>query len=199
MELTDDQIIEQVRRGDRERFLELYRRHHRRIESYARRQLRSAELARDIASETFLRAYRSIEAFRTGERLSFAGYLFLICRRLIFNELDRIRASRTVSMEDEAAVGALLVEDLTPAPLAGILDEERNRMVRAALEELSPDDQEIIRLAFEKDLSRRDIMQILGKPSVSAVTTQLHRAMTRLKQVLEEQGYFAEVREMRQE
>ena len=199
MNLSDDEIIERVQRGERERFLELYRRHHRRLGAYARRQLRNAEAARDIVSETFLRAYQSVDSFRTGERISYPGYLFLVCRRLIINERERIQASPIIPLDDETADMAEELPDTAPLPLTQLLDAERRQRVREALAQLTHDDREIIYLAFERDLSRRDIMDILGKPSVSAVTSHLHRAMLKLQAVLVQQGYFASMRESERE
>jgi DNA-directed RNA polymerase specialized sigma24 family protein len=63
-------------------------------------------------------------------------------------------------------------------------------MLQAALECLSAEDRKIIHLAFERDLSRRDIVTIMGKPSVTAVTSHLRRAMQKLKFIIERQGYF---------
>ena len=84
MTQTDEEILRRVQGGDREAFLVLFDRYHDRVEGYARRQLHNLEAARDIASETFLRAYRTVDSFRLGE-ISYVGYLFLICRRLNSN------------------------------------------------------------------------------------------------------------------
>ncbi len=83
MELCDSELVARVQQGERELFLLLFERYYSRLECYARRYLKNAEEARDIASETFLRAYRNVDSFRLGERISYLGYLFLICRRLI--------------------------------------------------------------------------------------------------------------------
>ncbi len=193
MQISDDVIIERVQRGEREQFLELYHRYHRRIEAYARRQLRSAEAARDIASETFLRAFQSIDTFRTGERISYLGYLFLLCRRLIINEQKRLLASPILSFTEEREGIIEGVPDVAALPLTLMLDAERRQAVRNALVELSDEDQEILYLAFERDLSRTDMMQILEKPSVGAVRAHLYRALGKLHTIVVRQGYFAPV------
>src|SRR5262249_49139639 len=77
MDLSDDEILRRVQRGERTEYLEIFDRYYARIEGYAQHQLRNAETARDIASETFLRAYRHVDSFRIGEQMSYLGYLFL--------------------------------------------------------------------------------------------------------------------------
>ena len=191
---TDEEIIGRVHDGDREAFLVLFDRYHGRVESYARRQMQNSEAARDIASETFLRAYRTVDSFRIGE-ISYAGYLFMICRRLIVTEQTRSTANMACSLDESAGEIDMLADGAT-LPLDLLLSAERSDMVRSALEKLPAGDREIIQLAFDQDLSRRDIAEILAKPSVSAVTSHLHRAVQRLKAVIIAQGYFESDREV---
>lgn len=189
MELSDDEIIRRVQGGDREEYVALFDRHYARIERFARLQLHDAELARDIASETFLRAYRSVDRFRRGEQITYLGYLFLICRRLILTEQSRRAAGGTRSL-DEKPEEARQLPDRAESPVNQLLDAERRAVLRQALRRLPADDREIVQLAFEQGLSRREIGTIMGKPSVSAVTSHLHRAMQRLRSLVVEGGYF---------
>lgn len=193
MHISDEEIIQRVQRGERDAYLTLFDRYYARVENYARRQLHHAEAARDIASETFLRAYRSVDSFRIGG-ISYLGYLLLICRRLILTELTRQRQTPLHSLEERE-------EDTLPAdsadlPLDILLTAERDAMLKAAMLQLSSEDREIISLAFERDLSRRDIGEIMGKPSISAVTSHLYRAMQKLKAIVAQQGYFTTGREV---
>src|SRR5216684_3542301 len=99
MHVSDEEIIQRVQRGEREEYFVLFDRYYARVESYARRQLHHAEAARDIASETFLRAFRSVDSFRTGG-ISYLGYLLMICRRLILTEQTRQRIVSIHSIEE---------------------------------------------------------------------------------------------------
>lgn len=190
MDLSDDEIIRRVQRGDRDQYLHLFDRYYKRLESYARRQLQNADLACDYASETFMRAYRSIESYRVGEDRIYLCYLLQICRRLIMADRARMHGARTSSLSDFGADDSRLADE-SALPLSRILDEERSAVIREALNHLPADDREIIHLAFERDLTRRDIGTIMGKPSVSAVTSHLYRAMQKLRAVVVKQRYFA--------
>jgi DNA-directed RNA polymerase specialized sigma24 family protein len=68
------------------------------------------------------------------------------------------------------------------------------RAVRAALGTLSESDRQIIYLAHQQDFNSAQIAEILEKPSISAVTSHLHRAMKHLKTALEKSGWFDELR-----
>jgi RNA polymerase sigma-70 factor (ECF subfamily) len=188
MTVSDEEIIARVQQGRTNEYLHLFDRHYARVENYARRHLQNAEAARDIASETFLRAYRNVQRFRIGDGITYFGYLLMICRRLILTERAQQRRARILSLEETPEADRL--SDTHRLPLARILDGERSQMIHHALDCLPEDDREIIYLAFERDLSRRDIAEILDKPSVSAVTSHLYRAMQKLKRIVTEQGYF---------
>jgi RNA polymerase sigma-70 factor (ECF subfamily) len=191
---TDEEILRRVHSGDREAFLLLFDRYYSRVESYARRQMQNPEAARDIASETFLRAYRTVDGFRIGQ-ISYVGYLFLICRRLMLTELSRHGGIVCRSLDDSADE-VETIPDGSALPVEMLLSAERGEMLKEALARLPATDREIIHLAFERDLSRRDIAELLSKPSVSAVTSHLHRAMQKLKGIIVEQGYFEVEREV---
>jgi DNA-directed RNA polymerase specialized sigma24 family protein len=60
--------------------------------------------------------------------------------------------------------------------------------VAACLARLSEPDRTIVLLAFEKDLSRRDIATLMGMRVADAVTAQLLRAMNRLLARMRKQG-----------
>src|SRR5436305_7873595 len=67
------------------------------------------------------------------------------------------------------------------SPLAALLKREQLDRIRAALAMLAPSDQEIIALSYERDLSCKEIMEVMQKPSVTAVTTHLYKAMKKLR------------------
>src|SRR5947207_2365308 len=141
MTQTDEEILRRVQSGDREAFLVLFDRYHGRVEGYARRQMQNPEAARDIASETFLRAYRTVDTFRLGE-ISYAGYLFLICRRLMLTERSRFGGILFRSL-DEHSDELEAIPDSVALPLELLLSAERGAMLRDALEQLPAADREI--------------------------------------------------------
>jgi len=59
------------------------------------------------------------------------------------------------------------------------------RRIRHAMERLSVSDREIITLSYDRELTCREIMEIMGKPSISAVTTHLYKAMKRLRELVQ--------------
>jgi RNA polymerase sigma-70 factor (ECF subfamily) len=68
-------------------------------------------------------------------------------------------------------------------PLAWLLSDERRRLVRTALEQLSRQDAEMLLLKYSEDWTYRDLAAHLGI-SESAVEARLHRARGRLRREL---------------
>ena len=188
MHVSDEEILRRVQQGERTAFVQIFDRYYQRVERYACRKLMNIESAADIASETFHRAFRSVDTFRIGQ-ISYLAYLYIICRRLVATEISKRIAAPFLSLDD---LEDHLLPEYSKADMAleSVLDSERSCMLQFALNCLDTDDREVVHLAFEKDISRKDIAEIMGKPSVSAVTSHLHRAMTRLRGIVHKQGYF---------
>jgi RNA polymerase sigma-70 factor (ECF subfamily) len=68
-------------------------------------------------------------------------------------------------------------------PLAWLLAEETQQLVRQAIARLAPRDAELLLLKYTEDWSYRDLAERLGM-SVSAVEARLHRARGRLRAAL---------------
>ncbi|RUL89374.1 RNA polymerase sigma factor [Tautonia sociabilis] len=72
----------------------------------------------------------------------------------------------------------------TPDPLSWLLSEERDWLVRRAVDELPARDRELLLLKYTEDWSCRDLADRLGL-SESAVEARLHRARVRLRSRLD--------------
>lgn len=96
--------------------------------------------------------------------------------------------ARNVCRNDRRVHRELLTEDgvfeLTE-PNAGVLNtllvDERDEIVRSAIEKLPPDEQDAVYHRYLHDLSRADIAEVLGWPDAEAVRVVLQRASRHLK------------------
>ena len=190
--MTDEEIVRAVQSGDRELFAELHRRHYQKVWRFARRSLLEGEAADDVACETFLRAYSSIDRFRVRRDGGFLAFLFRIATNLMADRARRLAHGTPVSFDDEEDWAGRLPDE-APPPLEQVLHQERVRRVRDALGRLPLPDRQILLLAYEGELSAREVMQAMGKPSVTAVTSHLHRALTKLRNLLATDDYFRPV------
>ncbi len=184
---TDSQVLKRVQQGDYRAYVLIFDRYYAAIERYAVCLLGEGEAASAAASATFEKGFR--EARRKGATT--AGYparLFLLCRRSALRTAPR-QIARKLSRRPEPAPEVSGPASLDDLPLSIILCGERDALVLSALNELAPPDREIIHLAFEPVLFRKDLGAILTLPSDQAVTAQLIGALRRLGAAVLRSGY----------
>ena len=133
-----------------------------------------ADLA-ELTALAFERAYRKHHAFKP-DRGSERAWLFGIARNAALDELRRRKRTAALAA-DPADLESATPEDLAETAL-------RRAAVRAALERLEPRERELVALKFHAGLDNAEIAAVLGV-SVSNAGTQLHRAMTKLREAVE--------------
>ena len=146
------------------------------VYAYAATLLRDSSAAEEVTAQAFERAVRRQRTFDP-HRGTPRAWLFGIARHAALDELRRRRRGAGLAGEPadpefadphDAAEGAL-----------------RREAVRAALEALAPREREIVALKFQAGLDNAELAAVLGV-SVSNAGTLLHRAMTKLREAVDE-------------
>ena len=145
------------------------------VYAYVATLLRDRSAAEDVTAAAFERAYRKQRTYKAG-RGSERAWLFGIARNAALDELRRRKRTAALTAEPED-VEAATPEDDADAAL-------RRAAVRAALTKLEPRERELVALKFHAGLANAEIAAVLGV-SVSNAGTQLHRAMTKLREAVE--------------
>ena len=179
--LTDEEVVTRVQAGQVELFEIIFDRHYGRIERYVRGLGVPDSDMEDVVADTFTRAFARVRSFDRANGTRYLSYLYAIARNLCTDRFrERMRAPEATFIEDDEVAE---LPDLREegSPLAALLKREQLDRIRAALATLAPSDQEIIALSYERDLSCKEIMEVMQKPSVTAVTTHLYKAMKKLR------------------
>ena len=143
----------------------------------ARFIMRNDQDADDVVQEAALRAFRFFDNFR-GENAR--AWFLSIVRNTSFTILKRNRPQEVNVVFDEELHGGQ-----TPAMAPGVaLDRAKDRqMVRAAIEQLSPEFREAIVLRELEGASYKEIADIVGVP-IGTVMSRLARARRQLQMIL---------------
>jgi RNA polymerase sigma-70 factor (ECF subfamily) len=155
-----------------EQFLELLRPVHDRLESFALAMTRDAEEAKDLVSETLLRAYEHFDELRNPA--AFVGYLLAIASRLQKRGWWRRRLFEVFDMERAEAI-----PDTVSAPDAHV-DVD---LLYTALAKLPEAQRETVVLFEITGFSLEEIQRIQGG-SLSGVKSRLVRGRERLARLL---------------
>src|SRR5215218_3931967 len=116
---------------------------------YAARLLNDPDRARDVVQDTFLKLCRQ-DGAEVRDRL--AEWLFTVCRN---RALDVLRKEgRMTRLSDEHATARASAE---PGPAEAMETRESAAQVLKALDNLPPNQREVIRLKFQNGFSYREI------------------------------------------
>jgi RNA polymerase sigma-70 factor (ECF subfamily) len=149
----------------------------------------------DLAQATLLQIVRRVGSFR-GDA-SFSTWLFRVTANeaLMMMRSQRRHRARLVEGLDLEALGNLPVaNDATDEQLgdASAVASERDAWVRRALEQLPEDYRDVVALHYHQDLGLHEIAARLSTTE-SAVRSRLHRARSRLREILEQSSVGAEI------
>ncbi|MFN3649926.1 MAG: RNA polymerase sigma factor [Armatimonadota bacterium] len=183
---SDEEIVRRVQRGEAKLFSVIFERHYTRLERFIRHSGLPDGEVEDLLADAFARAFARIQSYDPDRGASYLSYLYAVARNLVTDRLrQRGRTPEPLVLEEvrpEADPQAIAPEDL-------VLWQAELARIREAMERLSPSDRQIITLSYDRELSCREIQEIMGKPSITSVTTHLYKAMKRLRElVLKEQS-----------
>ncbi|MFJ6324683.1 MULTISPECIES: sigma-70 family RNA polymerase sigma factor [unclassified Rhizobium] len=178
-EAVNQLLLAIATRQDRQAFAALFDFVAPRIKAFMMRSGSSSELAEEIAQEAMLLVWRKAAYFDPA-RAGAMTWIFAIARNL---RIDFQRKSKSSKHVDEGEADGLQATEPTPEEILFVrVDEER---VRAALQALSSEQEEIIRLSFFRDRPHSEIARELDLP-LGTVKSRIRRALARLRDLLEE-------------
>lgn len=162
---------------------------------YAYRYLQNTADAHDVVANVFVRLYQQRDRLRPDTNLS--AWLFTALTNLCHNQYRWRRRHPSVPLEAPAretdgATASMLadVPSDQPGPATELAEDEAQRAVRAAVEQLPHDLKVTVLLHHYQNLSYRDIAEVTNC-SERGVETRLYRARQLLRQALA--GFIREV------
>jgi RNA polymerase sigma-70 factor (ECF subfamily) len=162
----DQELHARMRRGDREAFAELYRRHQRTVYGFALQMTAAPELAEDVTQEVFMVLMRDT-AFDE-QRGSLKAFLLGVTRNQVLRRLRQERSLVSIESADEQAIGVDPGND-------SFIESESIRELRRAILRLPAHYREVVVLCELQELSYTEAAAVLDC-AVGTVRSRLHRA-----------------------
>jgi RNA polymerase sigma-70 factor (ECF subfamily) len=176
-------LLGKARAGDRDALDQLFARHLRPLQRWARgrlphwaRQLADTDdLVQDALSQTFKR----IDEFEPRDVGALQAYLRQAVINRVRDELRRIgRRPPAADLETlELASG--------DSPLAQAIGKESVDRYRRALDRLKPEDRELVIARVEMGYTYGELAEMLGKPSAEAARKAAQRALVRVAEEMQ--------------
>ena len=175
MAKSDDLLLEQARRCDPQALVDAYDRYAAGVYRYLYRLVGDSWTAEDLTSEVFVRLLRSLHKGR-GPRTNLPGWLYRVAHNLAMDWFRQGGEAAALPLEEEWVADG----ELPPA----VVEKRQVRVqLRAALRQLTTDQQQVVLLRFAEGLKIEEVSRLLDK-SEGAVKVLQYRAIRRLRKLL---------------
>jgi RNA polymerase sigma factor (sigma-70 family) len=180
---TDDELVAQVREGDKEAFGHLVERYQRMVEHIAKKMIADEWIAHELAQEAILQAYLSLNHLRDASRFKswLYGITLNICRSSLQDQKMDVLSLEIIMGGMQSDIVTNFDDMVDPQTIAEAHD--LHHLVLDAIDELSLKDKEATLLFYYEQLTIQEIAALSGV-SVGAIKGRLHRARRQLKQQL---------------
>lgn len=174
-QLSDAELVQLVKAGEPEPFDELVRRHSIKIHDLCYKILRNYDDARDMAQETFIKAYRKITKF--DGRSQFSTWLYRIAVNNCLNYLKKQRPTEEIYDE--------ILSSGKDDPVERYRNKKLREMIYEAVEKLPTVQRAVFTLRTLEDMSYQEVSNILKKP-ISTIKVNHHLAVKNLRNHMKE-------------
>ena len=180
--VEDEILVTQFQAGRADAFDELMKRYKGQIYAYLLRSVKNYEDAEELTIEVFFKAYRALDTWKPQAR--FSTWLYKIAHNLSI-DFHRAKSRRqTYSLDDEEfSVDEPTAVDMWSNPEWEIEEKDRHRVIRDAIDQLSPKQKAVFMLNRYQGLQIKEITEVLGMAE-GTVKIHLHRAVKKLQTLL---------------
>jgi RNA polymerase sigma-70 factor (ECF subfamily) len=154
------QLVARLKRRDPDALEEVYNRFGKLVYSLIVRVVRDGAVAEELTQETFLRVWNRMQAFDV-ERGKFGPWLLTVARN---RAIDYIRSVDGRMAHHSIEMGASEAPHLFVSMEDEVINSSRGRKLRAAFDELTPNQRLVIELAYFEGLSQSEMSAKLNQP-----------------------------------
>lgn len=168
---NDHDLLQRMKAGDEEAFIQIYRSRHNAIHSFALQMCGSLSVAEDVTQEVFLAFMRDVDKYDPA-RGSLSAYLYGMARNIALDFLKRGRADVPMGESGMEAASRLAGPG---DPLSDLTRAEAVESLRRAVLALPPHYREVLVLCDLNEMDYAHAAGVLGC-AVGTVRSRLHRA-----------------------
>jgi RNA polymerase sigma-70 factor (ECF subfamily) len=176
----EQRLLQLAQRGDADAFAALYRAHVQAIYRYIAHRVSDSQLAEDLTGDVFTRALQSLGNYRDRGR-PFVAWLYRIAHARV---VDHYRQTDRRPVHSELESETVPVDDDMDEAM---IQQQAAQTLRAAIAELTGDQQQVIVLRFIEGHRTDKVAQLMGKQP-NAIKALQHRALRALAKRLEKAG-----------
>jgi len=164
---SDETLMQKFKNGDEGAFIEIMERYQQKIFNYFLRQLHDYASSEDLTQDVFIRVYKYGQSFDHKKRFKPGFY------KIALNLLRREMKYRTDMNQTKTGI-------ITDMQTYTFIDYEIVHAVKTAINQLPPEQREVVILKQYQGLTFSEIAQVTGC-SENTVKSRLYQAFTKLR------------------
>ena len=177
-------LLQRARLGDADAFAELYQDNVQAIYRYIVNRVNDIHLAEDLTGDVFTKALQGLNKYQDQGK-PFVAWLYRIAHARV---VDHYRKSGRRQPESDIDDESIRVD---PEMDEGMDRGQMAQLIRAAIADLTDDQQQVVALRFMEGYRIEVVAQLMGKQP-NAIKALQHRALRTLAKRLEKAGFDLE-------
>ena len=185
--LSDRELLNLYLQGDKSAISTLIEKHNRRVRDYLRMMVGDADLAADIAQETFIKAVTVIDEGRYVDSGKFLSWILRIAHN---KALDYFRSQKSNQSVSESSAGYNVLGTMRYSEKSiedSMISEQIDTDIRALVELLPEEQREVVMLRYFSDLSFKEIAEQTGV-SINTALGRMRYALINLRKMIKEKN-----------
>ncbi len=176
---SDEVLIRQIVKGDKDAIHILYARHSVRVFRFLTRMTGNDASAEDLVSEVFTEVWRSAARFEGRSQVT--TWILGIAR---FKAMSAMRRRTLDALDDDVAAS---IEDPADNPEIAMQNADRSAVLQSCLKDLSAAHRQVVDLIYYHGQSIEEVAEIVGVPQ-NTVKTRAFHARKRIAELMAERG-----------
>ena len=183
--LSDRELLNDYLQGNKSAISTLIEKYNRRVRDYIRMMVGDADVAADIAQETFIKAVRVIDEGRYTDSGKFQSWIMRIAHN---KALDYFRSQKSNNSVSESSAGYNVLGTMKYADKSvedSMISDQISADIRALVELLPDEQREVVKLRYYSDLSLKEIAEQTGV-SINTALGRMRYALINLRKMIQE-------------
>ncbi|MTE27278.1 RNA polymerase sigma factor [Winogradskyella ouciana] len=179
---TNDEniLIDAINNGDTRAYAQLVDRYKDLVYTLALRMLKHKEEAEEVAQDTFIKVFKSLDKFKGDSK--FSTWIYRVAYNTCLDNIKKNKKHLNNVAIDEFTFNKL---DTIDNALDNIINEERSVLIKNCIDKLPEDSSALLTLFYFEELSLEEISKIINIEA-NTVKVKLFRARKKLAVILEQ-------------
>lgn len=172
------ELVENAKSGSQKAFTALYSTLYSQTYSHILSLVKDRELAEDLTSDTYIKAFTKIHKFR--HDISFPMWVKTIAVNTVIDHMRRKHMNIVDKSIDDEGFNTQFIDEYDSSPEDSYIEKERRVIVERNIDNLNGKQRQVVSLRYIDGLSYREIAERVGI-SIGTVKSYISKATKKIK------------------